>query len=64
MRRDRGAIYKNLRGLIAKRQRIWIFPDLISNGKSYGPGPQWVARLGTWWASSDADKGCGDALPT
>jgi hypothetical protein len=36
MRKDRGAIYKNLRGIFAKRNGICIFLDLISNGKSGG----------------------------
>jgi hypothetical protein len=49
MRRDRSTFNKNLKGFFAKRHGIWIFPDLISNGKSCGAGPHrvdWVARSG------------------
>jgi hypothetical protein len=38
MRRDHSEIYKNLKGLFAKRQGIWIFSDFISNRKSCALG--------------------------
>jgi hypothetical protein len=65
--RDRGLNYNNLRGLFTKRQGIWIFLDLISNGKIHGPGPQRcgpVARPGPRWTSSGLDERCGGALST
>jgi hypothetical protein len=33
------------------------FLDLISNGKSCGPGPQWATRLGPQWTGGDVHKG-------
>jgi hypothetical protein len=40
---------------------MWISPYLISNGKSYGPGPRWAACSGPRWTGGGADKGHGNA---